>query len=106
MSIDELLRFMVQQEASDLHLKPMRPPLVRMKGKLLPLKTDALHPDLLRDMLNGLLNDRMRKQLEENCAIDFGHSVSGVSGSPGRLAWRWTGTPRSAHTAHSRSYCG
>jgi twitching motility protein PilT len=79
MSIDELLRFMVQQEASDLHLKPMRPPLIRMKGKLLPLKTDALHPDLLREMLNGLLNERMRKQLEENCAVDFGHSVSGVS---------------------------
>ena len=79
MTIDELLRFMVQQEASDLHLKPMRPPLLRMKGKLLPLKTDPLHPDLLRDMLNGLLNDRMRKQLDEQCAIDFGHSVSGVS---------------------------
>ena len=79
MTIDELLRFMVQQEASDLHVKPMRPPLLRIKGKLLPLKTDPLPPELLRDMLNGLLNDRMRKQLEENCAIDFGHSVSGVS---------------------------
>ena len=79
MTIDELLRFMVQQEASDLHLKPMRPPLLRIKGKLLPLKTDPLHPDLLRDMLNGLLNDRMRKQLEDNCAIDFGHSVPGIS---------------------------
>jgi twitching motility protein PilT len=79
MTIDELLRFMVQQEASDLHVKPMRPPLLRIKGKLLPLKTDPLPPELLREMLNGLLNDRMRKQLEENCAIDFGHSVSGVS---------------------------
>ena len=79
MTIDELLRFMVQQEASDLHLKPMRPPLLRIKGKLLPLKSDALHPDLIREMLLGLLNDRMRKQLEENCAIDFGHSVPGVS---------------------------
>jgi twitching motility protein PilT len=79
MTIDELLRFMVQQEASDLHLKPMRPPLLRIKGKLLPLKTDPLHPDLLRDMLNGLLNDTLRRQLGENCAIDFGHSVPGVS---------------------------
>lgn len=79
MSIDELLRFMVQQEASDLHLKPMRPPLVRMKGKLLPLKTDALQPDALRDMLSAMLNDRMQKQLEENCAVDFGYSVSGIS---------------------------
>jgi twitching motility protein PilT len=79
MTIDDLLRFMVQQEASDLHLKPMRPPLLRMKGKLLPLKTDPLHPDLLREMLNALLNDRMRQQLEDNFAIDFGHSVPGVS---------------------------
>jgi twitching motility protein PilT len=70
---------MVKQEASDLHLKPMRPPLLRIKGKLLPLKTDPLHPDLLKDMLNSLLNDRMRTQLEENCAADFGHSVPGVS---------------------------
>ena len=79
MTIDELLRFMVQQEASDLHLKPMRPPLLRMKGKLLPLKTDPLHPDLLREMLNSLMNDRMRKKLDDDCAVDFGHSVPGVS---------------------------
>jgi len=79
MTIDDLLRFMVKQEASDLHLKPMRPPLLRIKGKLLPLKTDALHPDLLKEMLGSLLNDRMRAQLEENCAADFGHSVPGVS---------------------------
>ena len=51
MKIDDLLRFMVKQEASDLHLKPMRPPLLRLHGKLLPLKTDTLHPDLLKEML-------------------------------------------------------
>ncbi len=79
MNIDELLRFMVQQEASDLHLKPMRPPLLRLKGKLLPLKTDPLHPDLLKEMLGGLLNDRMKARLEEHSAVDFGHSVPGIS---------------------------
>ena len=79
MTIDELLRFMVSQEASDLHLKPMRPPLLRMKGKLLPLKTDPLHPDLLREMLGSLLSERMKAQLDENLAVDFGHSVAGVS---------------------------
>jgi twitching motility protein PilT len=79
MTIDDLLRFMVKQEASDLHLKPMRPPLLRIKGKLLPLKTDALHPDLLKEMIGSLLNDRMKAQLEETCAADFGHSVPGVS---------------------------
>jgi twitching motility protein PilT len=78
-TIDELLRYMVQQDASDLHLKPMRPPLLRIKGKLIPLKTESLHPDGLREMLTGLLNDKLKKQLEDNGAIDFGHSVSGVS---------------------------
>ncbi|HEX6851156.1 MAG TPA: PilT/PilU family type 4a pilus ATPase [Candidatus Polarisedimenticolaceae bacterium] len=79
MKIDDLLRFMVKQEASDLHLKPMRPPLLRLHGKLLPLKTDPLHPDLLKEMLLGLLTERMRETLEERQAVDFGHSVPGVS---------------------------
>ena len=79
MSVDDLLRFMVKQEASDLHLKPMRPPLLRIHGKLLPLKTDPLHPDLLKDMIQSILTDRMKQTLEERMAVDFGYSVSGVS---------------------------
>ena len=79
MRIDELLRFMVQEDASDLHLKPMRPPLLRIKGKLLPVESEPLHPGALREMLLGLLNDKLKTQLEDNCAIDFGHSVPGLS---------------------------
>ena len=79
MTIDDLLRFTVAQEASDLHLKPMRPPLLRMGGKLLPLKSDPLQPDAIREMLQSLLSDRMRKTLDEAFAVDFGHSVPGVS---------------------------
>ncbi len=79
MKIDDLLRFMVKQQASDLHLKPMRPPLVRIHGKLLPLKTDPLHPDLIREMLVSILNDAQRKTLEESLSVDFGYSLSGVS---------------------------
>ena len=79
LSIDNLLRFMVQQEASDLHLKPMRPPLMRLKGKLLPLKCDAIGPDDIQRMVDGILNDRLRESLEENMAVDFGYSVPGIS---------------------------
>ncbi len=79
MSIDELLRFMVKQGASDLHVKPMRPPLVRINGKLLPLKTEPLQPDQIQEMVNSLLNDRMKKLLEERLSVDFGHSMPGVS---------------------------
>ena len=45
MTLTELLKFMARKEASDLHLKPMRPPLVRIRGKLIPVKTDPLTTD-------------------------------------------------------------
>jgi len=79
MKIEELLRFMVKQGASDLHVKPMRPPLLRIKGKLLPLKTDPLHPDLIREMFHEILSERDKEKLEENRSLDMGYSVAGIS---------------------------
>ncbi len=77
--LDDLLRFMVKQEASDLHLKPMRPPLLRMTGKLIPLKGAAIRPDLLEELLRNILTDRQKDILEERLAVEFGYSVPGVS---------------------------
>ncbi len=79
LKVDDLLRFMVKQNASDLHLKPMRPPLVRIDGKLLPLKFDALPPELILKILDEILSDRQRRTLDEQMAVDFGYSVPGLS---------------------------
>jgi twitching motility protein PilT len=79
MKIDDLLRFMVKQEASDLHLKAMRPPLIRIKGKLLPLKSDPLHPDLIREMVTSILSERHQQTLEQQFTVDFAYSLPGVS---------------------------
>jgi len=78
-TIDNLLRFMVEQKASDLHIKPMRPPLMRLKGKLLPLKCDPINPEDVQKMLHGILNKRLRTILDRDMAVDFGYSVPGVS---------------------------
>ena len=77
--LDQLLHFMVQQKASDLHLKPMRPPLLRINGRLLPIKTEPLQPDMLRAMLDSILNERQRATLDETLAVDLGYSVDGLS---------------------------
>ena len=79
MKIEDLLRFMCAQQASDLHLKPMRPPLIRLKGKLLPLKTDPLTPDLIREMLGTVLTEKQERAIEEKQSADFGYSLPGVS---------------------------
>ncbi len=77
--IDDLLRFTVREEASDLHLKPMRPPLVRLQGKLLPVRADPLHPEQIREMLSALLNERQQQILDGHLSVDFGYSIYGVS---------------------------
>jgi len=79
LSIDDLLRFMVKQQASDLHLKPMRPPLMRMNGKLLPLKAEPLKPDVIPKLLEAIIPERLNEALETQLAIDFGYSLPGVS---------------------------
>jgi twitching motility protein PilT len=77
--IDDLLRFMVQQKASDLHIKPMRPPLVRLGGKLLPLKIEPLKPDVINALLDAIVPEPLRATLESQQAIDFGYSLAGLS---------------------------
>jgi len=50
-TLNDLLIYAAKQQASDLHLKPMRPPLVRIHGKLVPIKTEPLKPADLEKML-------------------------------------------------------
>ncbi|MDH3283498.1 MAG: PilT/PilU family type 4a pilus ATPase, partial [Acidobacteriota bacterium] len=76
---DSLLRFLVKKEASDLHLKPMRPPLVRLRGKLLPLKGAPFRLEELESMLRGILTERQARILDEQRCVEFGYSVGGLS---------------------------
>src|SRR5688572_3127834 len=70
---------MSKQQASDLHLKPMRPPLVRVQGKLIPIKTDPLKPADLDRMLLPLLNRVQKEKFDATQSVDFGYGVPGVA---------------------------
>src|SRR5437867_6019536 len=79
MHIDELLRFMAAQGASDLHVKAARTPLLRIKGKLLPLKSEPLAPEAVRALLVAILDERQKAQLESDFYVDLAYSLTGVS---------------------------
>ena len=70
---------MAKKEASDLHLKPMRPPLLRIKGKLIPLNTEALQPKDLETMLQDILTPPQKVKLEQNQSVDLGYGLPGVA---------------------------
>ncbi len=78
-TLNDLLVYMARQEASDLHLKPMRPPLVRIRGKLVPIKTDPLKPADLEKMLLPILNRPQKEKFDSNQSVDFGYGVPGVA---------------------------
>ena len=78
-SLNDLLIYMAKQEASDLHLKPMRPPLVRVRGKLIPIKTEPLKPADLERMLVPLLNRVQKEKFDAHMSVDFGYGVPGVA---------------------------
>ncbi len=77
--LDDLLRFMTKKGASDLHLKPTRPPLLRLQGKLLPIKSMALKPKEIEEMVLPLLNPWQHRKFEEFQSVDIGYGVAGVA---------------------------
>ncbi|HTR04896.1 MAG TPA: PilT/PilU family type 4a pilus ATPase [Thermoanaerobaculia bacterium] len=79
MTLSELLKFMAKKEASDLHLKPMRPPLLRIKGRLIPLNADALQPKDLEEMLLSILTPAQKERLEAHQSVDVGYGLTGVA---------------------------
>jgi twitching motility protein PilT len=78
-TLNDLLVYMAKQQASDLHLKPMRPPLLRIRGKLVPVKSDPLKPADIEKMLLPLLNQHQQGKFETTQSVDFGYGVAGVA---------------------------
>jgi twitching motility protein PilT len=79
MELDSLLKLMTDKGASDLHLKPTRPPLLRISGRLMPLEAEPLKLDQLKEMLLAILTERQKAKLEERMSVDLGYGVRGLA---------------------------
>jgi twitching motility protein PilT len=77
--LNELLMFMTKKGASDLHIKPMRPPLLRIQGRLIPIKANPLQPDEVEQMLGDIMKPGQRARFEKEQAVDMGYGVPGIA---------------------------
>lgn len=66
-----LIRAFLKYNASDLHLRPNRPPLYRINGRILPATMSSLSAQQLEQILNPFIPDSLRKILEVKRQIDF-----------------------------------
>jgi twitching motility protein PilT len=73
-----VLQQMVQQNASDLHLKVGRPPTLRLNGELVAIDVPPLRPEDLKSLAEQLMTARQVKEFAENKEADFAIGVPGI----------------------------
>lgn len=78
-TLHELLKVMVDSNASDLHITTGSPPMIRIDGKLVPIKHPPLTPPETKDLCYSVIKDVQKQKFEENWELDFSFGLQGLS---------------------------
>lgn len=77
--IQQLLKVMVDNRASDLHLVVGTPPAMRIDGDIVRIKLPALLPEDTQRLIFQILSEDQKRQLEKNLEIDFSFGIKGLA---------------------------
>jgi twitching motility protein PilT len=79
-NIDEALKYVVDREGSDLHVKVESPPVARVHGDLWALKdSEPLTPTETEKALHTIADEHHLTEFEEHGEVDFSYELPGVS---------------------------
>ncbi len=76
--LHKLLRWMVEQDATDLHLTPRFPPTLRVDNVFQPSQGRELSPEELKKVVLSILSPLEREQLEVEHSVDLSYHVDGI----------------------------
>lgn len=79
LQIDNLLRQLVDTEASDLHLRVGEPPVMRIHGVLTRLNLPKLTDRDMFDLVHPMMNPERQARFERSMELDMSYSVPGLS---------------------------
>jgi len=80
MNIDDLLRVVVERDASDLHLKAGSPPVLRINGELVPYGDPlGLTPEEVKQAFDHLTSEEQREKFARELELDFAYGVPGLA---------------------------
>jgi twitching motility protein PilT len=79
--IDAALRYVVEREGSDLHVKVASPPMARIHGALKPIEdSDSLSEEETEAALEHILADAaLLKEFADEGEVDFSYEIRGLS---------------------------
>ena len=77
--LNEILKAAIKNGASDIHLKSGLPPMFRLDGALVPLKSaERLVPEDLQRMTVGIMNPVQKERYETNRECDLAYGIPGL----------------------------
>jgi twitching motility protein PilT len=74
-----ILKFAKTQQASDVHICPEMPPLLRLHGKIVKLDVAPLSHEVTRAAIFGLMTEEQRREFEATLDLDFALEIPEVS---------------------------
>ena len=77
-SLHQLLKVVLENNASDIHITSGSPPVIRIDGKLVPIKHPPLTPPETKDICYSVLTDVQKHKFEENWELDFSFGIESL----------------------------
>lgn len=87
-SLPALLKAMVDQDASDLHITVGVPPEFRIQGKMVKVKTESLTPNDTKEITYSVLTDAQKRDFEEHFELDFSFGIKDIARFRGNLFYQ------------------
>ena len=78
-AVDKLLRTMLEQGGSDLHLTVGLPPKARISGALKPISTGSIDAATMEMMLQEIVTKHRWQEFLERKDLDLAHEIPGVA---------------------------
>ncbi|MFH2138839.1 MAG: type IV pilus twitching motility protein PilT [Candidatus Omnitrophota bacterium] len=77
--LSQLLRILIERNASDLHLGAHTPPHMRIDEKMVPLDMPSLSPGEVKDIIYAVLSPEEIAKFETNRELDRSFEIEGLS---------------------------
>src|SRR5437016_13888866 len=78
-TLPELLKTLVENEGSELHIATNTPPQIRVHGHLRRIEGPDLQPADTKQLIYSVLTDAQKKRFEESNELDFSFGIRGLA---------------------------
>jgi twitching motility protein PilT len=76
--LDKVFKAAINFNASDVHIAPGEPFIIRRQGKMVKMKSDMLSADRTRRIISEILTDSQQKELLQDMQLDFAYEIEGL----------------------------